>query len=1239
MIETKLLELVKAGETELLLAAADNLLKTWKSTKGIEKLFVNTGKHFANYEIDEDDLSEALKTALSKENMLKLANELKAEPGYRLKDRLTNSLMVIMNDYEIPHDIAVSYSNWIISAILTQLAEVAPEKYDRVYLAECRAYQEQCFEKLDSKLDRVSKELELYKKHQLEIQTADEIDLKLKRQTRNPQIGIDFFNVDDDSFKKALGSKKADEIVCIKARCKEEAIYCIINELWLQNEVRPIYIVRKREDWNYLAELNRTGNIFIPWFFSDEIEAIPNNTNIFIFTEGIPSFSRSEIVLRPRTYSTITAALERAGMEINEANKLVSETHGLFVPMKKKIFNGAYYREPRWLKELPKKVKETALLLGQWTDSDGDKAVVESLSAISYDLFIGYIEKYSKDEDPFIHIVDKRTTKEYYLASEENSWDYIDVTNDSDIWKRFQGIFIDVLNESEKLFTYSDQDRLMAQFRGEKVFWSSIIRQGMIRSLIMKACYKDDQSCQNNLDWLVKTLLSYIDSSEKWRYISNFFMDLCEVSPKAVLERLVMERSNPTGLMDLFEHQSSDVLWGRNDYVKILWGIEEFLTQPQYASAGLEWLLYLDDLSYEYKSNTPKEALNKVFCTWHNFSAFLTADDKIAAAQKAFKVDKGAWDCVFKALPINNNSIVGELYSPKYRAYIADTVVQKEEMIKTNIGYLELLISHTEFNPERWNALISIYKKVDDKTRTAIEGKLLFELSQMTDHEKMSIKNSIRSLIYKNRYYSSAEWAMKPNVIDKLLDIKKKIQFVEPEYDYVYFLKPVYEGVILDPVPYDKDGEREINEQKTKSLYRGIIEEFKDNGYSLKKLTELCSENDFSTLGSVLAEYWDDGTFSKKVFMDLYRGQNNHQVAIDYLENLAQKGEDVFHRVIELTNRMSFSDDFIIELYRIEAVHTEARPLISEASREKKKAFWKDFIWRSSRNMNWALDECRQYGSVDSYLYLLYHMNREHKFSPEELYEKLCGINMMDRGRTNSMVDYYLKELLKPVQKEYLNNPEKRAVVARIELAYFYALHWDDMRCFKAEIKHDPAMYVEMASIIFRCGQSDSAEKNTENNQNYARLIKSIFDKAKFCPGENSGHVRQEDLEKWVEEFIRLLRENGQSNLFGMLLGRLFAYSPIGEDGYYPCEAVREIIEKYADESMLGEYEREMFNEREIYIPSAGKEERKIADVYRQTAEHLYIRYPKTAEVFNRLGKNYIHDSERERQYAECGYY
>lgn len=106
----------------------------------------------------------------------------------------------------------------------------------------------------------------------------------------------------------------------------------------------------------------------------------------------------------------------------------------------------------------------------------------------------------------------------------------------------------------------------------------------------------------------------------------------------------------------------------------------------------------------------------------------------------------------------------------------------------------------------------------------------------------------------------------------------------------------------------------------------------------------------------------------------------------------------------------------------------------------------------------------------------------------------------MERGSINSMTDHYLKELLKPLQEQCIEDRDKCAKIAHIEIAFFYLLDWEDMKCFQKEIKHDPEMYAEMVSIIFRHDGDDPEERKTEEFRNYAQVIHRLFDMAKFCP-------------------------------------------------------------------------------------------------------------------------------------------
>ena len=53
----------------------------------------------------------------------------------------------------------------------------------------------------------------------------------------------------------------------------------------------------------------------------------------------------------------------------------------------------------------------------------------------------------------------------------------------------------------------------------------------------------------------------------------------------------------------------------------------------------------------------------------------------------------------------------------------------------------------------------------------------------------------------------------------------------------------------------------------------------------------------------------------------------------------------------------------------------------------------------------------------------------------------------------------------------------------------------------------------------------------------------------------------------------------------------LLAYSPIGEDGYSPCEAVRMVIEEYYTDSLKTAYVVAEENKRGVHMVDAGKSE------------------------------------------------
>lgn len=312
-------------------------------------------------------------------------------------------------------------------------------------------------------------------------------------------------------------------------------------------------------------------------------------------------------------------------------------------------------------------------------------------------------------------------------------------------------------------------------------------------------------------------------------------------------------------------------------------------------------------------------------------------------------------------------------------------------------------------------------------------------------------------------------------------------------------------------------------------------------------------------------------------------------------------------------------------------------PKISEADEEIKKLFWRSTRIRFNGNEEWALAECSKYGTNQSYYCLLFDITTNRNADVEFIYEYLKKSIDIERDTTDpTMTGYYLEELLKKVYPSYLDNEEKRETLALIELRNSHILDWDDMKYMQMKMKHDPQLFAYCVSIIYKKDEVNYEEKTYgEEELRHISNVRSFYEKAEFCPAEENGYVKEDKLREWIEGLQKLLDDNKQRSLLSFLLGRLLAFSPAGEDGHFPCEAVRNVIETYADERLINQYYTSIYNKRGVFTPSAGKSEKQIANRYKENADYLRSRWPQTAAIYDRLSRTYAWEAESERRDAE----
>ncbi|MBO5192183.1 MAG: hypothetical protein J6C22_14435 [Bacteroides sp.] len=1237
MPEEKIIE----KSVELFLGKAVDKIKEHKEKKDWNSLFVDTGEFLLKQADKGELLIEDISTVLSSDNMKMLAQKTDEGSRYLLRNSLHKELQRLMLQYEIPALEAKGYITHFMSIILHELERTNPVVFQCAFLGDWRETEEKELQKIREEITIVNTQLRQMQSKRIEVYSLDRMELDLVKQTVNPSLNLDFFEIDDKEFIKVFEEYIDDECIYVSGQCKEETIYCLLNELRRLNTGKVVFVVKSEEEWKNLMLANEEnpelgGKILIPWFCSDQICAIQNNTNIFVYGAEEHCAGKEVIKIRKRKRSTIRRKLEDMGMEYQRAYAMVEDTHGLYIPLKKKLIRGQYNVVPNWVNG-EESLVIPLLLCGQWTETDGDRLVLEDLCGRSYEQIVEEIKPYMVGEDPLFISFRVHGRVIYHLASVENAWDYLDdkVVIGDKRWEKYVDCILTILSEPDPVFNFPEEQQHFAELLpGGKPFWSSVLKKGLLRSFIMKAYYKKNVASQNAIDIIVERILREIKSQDQWFSIANFFPAFCEASPKAVIRRLDMEWGNDTGLLGVFLKGEESGIFSKNYYTHYIWGIEQFLLQKEYAAWAVRWFLKMHNVGIKYAiSNSPKETLKKIFCTWMNVTV-LSQEDKIYLLKEAFEAHFDIWELIYDELPGRNRTMSGLPNKPMYRMVEEPLRATRNDRQLANKEYLILCLAHMEFNAERWINVIEIAEHFDKQYLSLVFEKLEYELSYMTDSEIISIKNAIRKEIYRHRYFSNSEWAMGEEKLSLYEEKLGNIKTENPVYEYEYLFQREFDFPLLHPCPYSEDEKREINKKlKEIEIQEGFLK-FKEQGLDIEELLSICCNHDYSTLGYYLFDIYCGKVFDEDLFKRLLSNEHYKNIMTDYVRKAYRVNCDNLNKAMQIAKAQNVTDELLISLLLIEELDAEKTPLISIENEEIKSKYWKH---RHRNNYQENLKTCRfiitEMCKYSDQMNLLDTLEGCSKFfTPEELLEILEKMQELEIGTVSSLSDYCLKSILKVLQYEY-RNTEYCGRVAHIELIYRGLLAWEDMTCLKKCLENSPRLYAEM--IFIACKKDEDVVLEEKYDESMIKNVWSLLDKTEFCPAESDGKVVGEALDNWIISFKEMLEQQKQSSLFTYFLGRLFAFSPVGEDGYYPCEAVRAAIQKYGDESLEREYACTIFNQRGMFSPTGGVAERELANKYKKNADVVRTKYPKVASIYDRLCENYLYDADSERECEE----
>lgn len=210
---------------------------------------------------------------------------------------------------------------------------------------------------------------------------------------------------------------------------------------------------------------------------------------------------------------------------------------------------------------------------------------------------------------------------------------------------------------------------------------------------------------------------------------------------------------------------------------------------------------------------------------------------------------------------------------------------------------------------------------------------------------------------------------------------------------------------------------------------------------------------------------------------------------------------------------------------------------------------------------------------------------------------------------------------------------------AVLEFAYIEVLArpWDDRDNYgipnlERYVEAHPELFVQAIAWTYKRedGATDPAEFQVipERVETMAERGYKLLEAVKWLPGHNDlGELETDRLAKWIATVRRSCTELGRVDAADTRIGIMLSCASVGEDGVWPCEQVRDVMEDVQSEFMMEGAHIGVYNSRGAHWRGeGGDQERELAEKYRKWGQALQVSHSFVAsKLLMGLAKTYDH--------------
>jgi transcriptional regulator with XRE-family HTH domain len=954
------------------------------------------------------------------------------------------------------------------------------------------------------------------------------------------------------------------------------------------------------------------------------------------------------ILARP-SREGIASALIAAGIARPRAEALARDS-ARNLAILRRLIPAAPGRLPDWAKPTPPRELLAALLLGGWDeDAEADRARLAEMADQPYDKVIAALT-------PFVGDFDKPLQKigsAWRITSPADAWVLLAPYLTSVDISRFEAAAFAVLGSSDPRFEMNPDERWMASIRGVRREYSGLLRHGIGQVLILLALWGDSvrtvQDAARRADAIVGKLLLGADQ-HRWWSLSGDFRLLSEASPAAFLSAIEdsLDQEDPP-IRVLFGTEEGGP-FGTEHISELLWAIETLAWSPDLlprASLVLARLDAIDNPPGRY-ANRPANSLREIHLLW-NPQTFATLEQRLKALDLIRKHESdAAWKLMLGILPRGHDA-ASPTSMPRWRDFSVDKVetVTWNLMSRGAAAVSKRLSEDVGTDANRWSLLIERLMDLAPDGEAALAQLAIAEQQMPDDSDRAKLRDSLRRLLHHHRQFPDAEWSLPKEVLGRLDAMYERFAPTDPLQKVAWLFA---QSVALPDPPSEgwETEQRDVDIARKRAAATLFAESGITGVLALARLVEAPGYLGKALYDAGLSEGDLDQLLEASARSEDARERDvAHGLIISVIHDRKQPwGENLIARAVH----KKWGPTAISTILRAFPIERWTWDLASTLGKEIEETYWRRtpvfWINENSDDNAFAIRSLIAVGRARHALALAGRGKKVHLPSAllVELLEAAARQPFEDDGDHNApvMFQHNVAEVLKLLDER-----------ADVEPATLIALEWNYLTLLEHSrrpakvllraLSEHPPLFIQMLRAVFKPKEDsgvvepepeDPAHAKTVASQAY-RLLR-LWDR---LPGtRDDGTIDGAVLENWIKEARSLARDVGRERIADDQIGNMLSASPIGTDGNWPAEPVRDVLDLFRSAPMLQGFSVGKGNRRGVTtrMPrDGGALDRAEAAQYRTWANAIAFDHPHTAKALESLAESYDHQAKRYDEDAE----